>query len=160
MEMTKQREFSTLSPKQNMNIWKINLNSLPASAPKHTIVLSHSWFFIFSSILIYLLTLQTVSTILLACSHWFTAKSILIPPACWKWKFSLNPGMWIWDYINGNRGKEEEQSVPECCIACTWPPGGNDRHAAEYYGAWCPGHRQGNTTINTTAATINVKALG
>lgn len=25
MEMTKQRDFSTLSPKQNMNIWKINL---------------------------------------------------------------------------------------------------------------------------------------
>ena len=96
MEMTKRREFSTLSPKQNMNIWKINLNSLPASAPKHTIFHSHFWFFTFSRIFIYSLTLLTLSAVLLACVHWFTVKSVLIPPVClfwldadWKWKFFL-----------------------------------------------------------------------
>lgn len=108
-----------------------------------------------------------MSTVLLACLHWFTVKSILIQPVClcwldvgWKWKFSPQTGLWIWDHINGDGGTEEEQSVPGCSIACTWPPGGNDRHAAECYGAGCSGHRQGNTTINTTEATTAVKTLG
>lgn len=91
MEMTKQREFSTLSPKQNMNIWKMNLNSLPAPAPKHTVFPSRLWYFFiifftflwtFPGIVIYLPTLQTASTVLLACSYRFTVKSNLIQPVC------------------------------------------------------------------------------
>lgn len=55
MEMARWREFSTLSLKENMNIWKINLNSRPAPAPKHTLFLSAPIFHILS-ILIYLQT--------------------------------------------------------------------------------------------------------
>ncbi len=107
-----------------------------------------------------------MSTVLLASLHWFTVTSILIQPVCADLMLTENenlfphPGLWIWDNINGDGGTEEKQSMPGCSIACTWPPGGNDRHAAECCGAGCPGHRQGNTTINTAAATISVKALG
>lgn len=84
---------------------------------------------------------------------------------CWLKVKKLNKnlphsGMWIWDFINGDRGTEEEQSVPGCGVTCTQPPGSSDRHAAECDGAWCPGHRQGNITIIRAAATIPVKALG
>lgn len=80
MEMAKQREFSTLSSTQNMNIWKTNLNSLPTLVPKQTIFPTQSWFSIFSGILIYLLTLQTLSTLVLTGLHRFAMKTVLIPP--------------------------------------------------------------------------------
>lgn len=50
--------------------------------------------------------------------------------------------------------------MPGCCNDRAWPPGGNKRHAAERDGARCPGHRQGNACINTSAATVRAKALG
>lgn len=70
-----------------------------------------------------------------------------------------HPGLWIWDHINGERSPEEEQSVPGCSFACTWPHGSGDRHAAECHGTGHAGNGQGNTT-NNTAADISVWAPG
>lgn len=93
------------------------------------------------------------------CRH-FTGKLILIKLVGADGFYFCPPGLWIWDHIDGNRGTEEEQSVPGCCTARTWPPGGYDGHAIERCGARCPGCWQGNITINTTAHTINIKAPG
>lgn len=104
-------------------------------------------------------------TAFLACLHWITVTSILIQPVCADCRTENENflpyflGLWIWDHINGDGGTEEEQSMPGCSIACAWPPCGNDGYATECRGGGCPGHRQGNATINTTAAAISVKAL-
>lgn len=70
-----------------------------------------------------------------------------------------HPGLRIRNHVDGNGGQEKEQQVPGCRNARAWPPGGNERHAAERDGASCPGHRQGNAGINTSAASVRAKAL-
>lgn len=175
MEMTKQRDFSTLSPKQNMNIWKINLiPSQPLHLNAH-FSLALDFFFLlffpsFSTILIYLLTLQTVPVIFFTPRflHWFSVQLILnqlvLVDLVKTWNLehfaAHRPGLRIRDHVDGNGGQEKEQQVPGCCNARARPPGGNNWHAAERDGARCPGHRQGNACINTSAATIRAKALG
>lgn len=100
--------------------------------------------------------------------HWFSVKLILnqllLVDLATTWNLqhfaARRPGLWIRDHVHGNWGQEKEQQVPWCCNAHAWPPGGNNRHAAECDGARCPGHRQGNTCINTSVATIPAEALG
>lgn len=167
--------FLNLEPQTEHEYMENKSNSFPAFAPKRALF-PRSWFFFssffpsFSTILIYLLTLQTVPVIFSPPRflHWFSVQLILnqlvLVDLVTTWNLehfaAHRPGLRIRDHVDGNGGQEKEQQVPGCCNARARPPGGNNRHAAERDGARCPGHRQGNACINTSAATIRAKALG
>lgn len=134
-----------------MNIWKLTLNSSTGPSTSTHIFCTLPFFFPVSGILIYLSTLQPALVILPGCCHWFTGKLILIKLVGAGGFLFFFPGLWIRDLVNGNRGTEEEQPVPRCCIAHARPPGGYYGHAVERCGARCPGCWQGNITIHSTA---------